>query len=147
MGVYGAQFLAPVAKAFQELGTVHSIVMHSEDGLDEISISAKTLGYEIRGTEVQPFCCEPEQFGFERVERSLVTTNSLSESIELVQNILSGQEVGPARNMVMMSSGVSLYLCGLSDSLENGVKEAGHLIRSGKAQEILEKLIAYTSTG
>jgi anthranilate phosphoribosyltransferase len=49
--------------------------------------------------------------------------------------------------MVMMSSGVSLYLCGLSDSLENGVKEAGHLIRSGKAQEILEKLIAYTSTG
>ena len=147
MGVYGAQFLAPVAKAFQELGTVHSIVMHSEDGLDEISISAKTLGYEIRGTEIQPFCCEPEQFGFERVERSLVTTNSLSESIELVQNILSGQEVGPARNMVMMSSGVSLYLCGLSDSLENGVKEAGHLIRSGKAQEILEKLIAYTSTG
>ena len=147
MGVYGAQFLAPVAKAFQELGTVHSIVMHSEDGLDEISISAKTLGYEIRGTEIQPFCCEPEQFGFERVERSLVTTNSLSESIELVQNILNGQEVGPARNMVMMSSGVSLYLCGLSDSLESGVKESGHLIRSGKAQEILKKLIAYTSTG
>ena len=69
------------------------------------------------------FCCEPEQFGFERVERSLVTTSSLSESIELVQKILNGQEVGPARNMVMMSSGVSLYLCGLSDSLENGVKE------------------------
>ena len=49
MGVYAEEFLAPVAEAFQELGTVHSIVMHSEDGLDEISISAATRGYEISG--------------------------------------------------------------------------------------------------
>lgn len=147
MGVYGEQFLAPVAEAFQELGTVHSVVMHSEDGLDEISISAGTRGYEILGDEIRPFYCEPEQFGFERVDRSLVTTTSLSESIEVVQKVLSGREVGPTRNMVLMSSGVSLYLCGLADSIESGVKEAGSLIEGGKAQEVLEKLIAYTSVG
>ena len=147
MGVYGEQFLTPVAESLRELGTEHSIVMHSEDGLDEISISAKTRGYEVRGNEIQPFCCEPEQFGFERVDRSLVTTNSLSESIDLARRIFNGKDVGPARNMVMMSSGASLYLCGLSGSLEDGVNEAGILIRSGKAQRVLEKLIAYTSTG
>ena len=147
MGVYGAQFLTPVAEAFRELGTVHSIVMHSEDGLDEISVSARTRGYEVRGNEIQPFCCEPEQFGFERVDRSLVTTHTLSESIELVRRILNGKEIGPALNMVLMSSGASLYLCGLSDSLESGVREAEVLIRSGKAQEILENLVTYTSTG
>ena len=145
MGVYAEEFLAPVAEAFQELGTVHSIVMHSEDGLDEISISAATRGYEISGNEIQPFYCEPEQFGFERVGRMLVTANSLPESIQMVQNVLNGKDVGPVRNMVLMSSGVSLHLCGIADSVEDGVKHAKDLVVGGKAQEVLEKLVAYTS--
>ena len=145
MGVYAEEFLAPVAEAFQELGTVHSIVMHSEDGLDEISISAATRGYEIYGNEIQPFYCEPEQFGFERVDRMFVTAKSLPESIQMVQNVLNGKDVGPVRNMVLMSSGVSLHLCGIADSLEDGVKHAKDLVVGGRAQEILEKLVAYTS--
>ena len=145
MGVYAEEFLAPVAEAFQELGTVHSIVMHSEDGLDEISISAATRGYEICGNEIQPFYCEPEQFGFERVDRMLVTAKSLPESIQMVQNVLNGKDVGPVRNMVLMSSGVSLHLCGIADSLEDGVKHAKDLVLGGRAQEVLEKLVAYTS--
>ena len=145
MGVYGEQFLSPVAEAFQELDTVHSIVMHSEDGLDEISISAATRGYEISGGKISTFYCEPEQFGFARVDRSLVTATTLSESIQMVQNVLSGKEVGPARDMVLMSSGVSLYLCGLADSLEDGVNQAKDLVDGGRAQRVLEKLIASTS--
>lgn len=145
MGVYGKQFLAPVAEALRELGTVHSIVMHSEDGLDEISISAPTQGYEISGNKIKPFYCEPRQFGFENVDRALVTAKSLSESIQMVQSVLNGKEKGPVRNMVLMSSGVSLYLCGIADCLEDGVKHAKDLVSGGMAQEILEKLIDYTS--
>ena len=145
MGVYGKDFVEPVAHAFRDLKTIHSIVMHSDDGLDEISISSATRGYEIKGSDIKEFFCEPEQFGFDRSDFSTVTVASLPEAISLIRMVLSGKEIGPARHMVLMSSGVSLYLCGLVDSIELGVQQAAVLIDKGEAQRVLDRLVNLTS--
>ena len=83
----------------------------------------------------------PEQFGFERCEKSDLLGGTPAENAEITRNILNGTLKGHKRNAVLLNAGSAIYIGGKADSIAEGVKIAGQLIDSGKAVETLDKFI------
>lgn len=137
LGVYDEKLAEPLAKVLSNLGVVRGASVYG-NGLDEITLAGPTKVYEINHGAITNYEITPEQFGFKTCDLEDLIGGSPEENAQITRDILSGKEKGPKRQVVQMNAGMSLYLAGKADSLEEGVKLAGDLIDSGKALEKLE---------
>ncbi|MFA5531132.1 MAG: anthranilate phosphoribosyltransferase [Thiohalomonadaceae bacterium] len=145
IGVFSTHWVEPVAQVFNLLGSRHVLVVHSEDGLDEISIGAPTRVAELRNGEVSVAVISPEQFGMERCAVDALVVEDAGQSLAIVKAVLDNQP-GPARDIVVLNAGAAIYAAGLAPSLSAGIKRAGEVIASGEARRRLDALVALTNS-
>ena len=132
LGVYAAEWLDPLAHVLRRLGARHALIVHAEDGLDEISLAAPTRVAELHDDLITHYTITPEQFGLERCDLTLITATDATTSLALLRQALSGQP-GPARDIVVLNAGAAIYAADLTDSLASGVGMAQVVIDSGAA--------------
>lgn len=135
-----------IAQALSLLGTKRSIVVHSHDGLGEISISDKTDVSEVQGKYVTEGLLTPDDFGLATGNLSLIKANDPIESAEKIQRVLAGHS-GPARDVVVANASAALWVSGLCDSLERGAERCAQAIDNGQAAEMLKELAELTNKG
>ena len=124
------------------------MVVHSEDGLDEISAAAATHVAEVKDGTVNEYDVCPEDLGLERTSLEGLEVAGADESLDLIRAALSGapgDRAERARLVVALNAGAALYVAGLEESLANGVATAGQLLESGKPWAKLEALVDYTA--
>jgi anthranilate phosphoribosyltransferase len=139
LGVYDARYLKPIAGALQALGASKAIVMHSDDGLDELSISAATELVHVSSAGLRTERITPEELGLKRAPREAVVARDLEHAAQLVRDVLSGSERGAPRDMTLMSAAAALYVADKVPSLRAGVELAAQTIDQGKAGATLER--------
>lgn len=140
LGVYDDYLVEPLAKVLMNLGVRAGMVVYGMDKLDEISLSAPTRVCEFRDGWYRTRIMTPEEFGFERCDKSELVGGTPEQNAEITRAILSG-EAGPKRNAALLNAGAGLYLNGKADSVTDGVALASRLVDSGKAMETLDKII------
>lgn len=145
LGVYSDLLVEPLAQVMKQLGSTHVLVVHSIDGMDEISIGAPTLVAELKDGEIDSYMIQPEDFGLHRDNLTDLKVDDAAESLVLVRKVLAGEH-GEARDIVLMNAGAAIYAADLVDSLEAGVKRAAEVIDSGEAAAKLEALVAFSNS-
>ena len=143
VGVYEQRWLRPLAEVFGNLGSIHTLVVSSSDGLDEISIGDSTPVCEFYKGELTEFVISPEDYGIERQALSSIKVESASESLALIRGALSGEK-GPAYDMVALNAGATLYAADVVNSVGGGVDQARAVLDAGGAVRKLEELASYT---
>ncbi|WP_455197915.1 anthranilate phosphoribosyltransferase [Kaarinaea lacus] len=144
LGVFSKALVEPLARVLGNLGSNHVLVVHAEDGMDEISIGAPTFVAELKNGDVMTYTIKPEDFGVVRSDISLLKVDDAKQSLEVIKRVLANNE-GPARDIVMLNSGAALYAAGLAESLKAGVEKAGQILASGAAQAKLDELVKLTN--
>ena len=144
IGVYDKQWLRPVAEVLQVMGSEHVMVVHSNDGLDEISIAAPTSVAELKNGQIIEYQVTPEDFGIPTGSLDGLVVEDSRESFELVKQALAGTNES-ARNIVVLNAGAAIYLAGTTSSLAEGVGVALEAISAGLATAKLEEFVAFTS--
>ncbi|MBX2848383.1 MAG: anthranilate phosphoribosyltransferase [Acidiferrobacterales bacterium] len=143
VGVFAKELTETLANVFAQLGSEHTLVVHSDDGMDEISICAPTTISELRDGEVSTSIVKPADFGLEQADVSEIVVSDPAESLALIERILNA-EPGAARDIVLLNAGAGIYVSGLADSLEQGVGMAAEAIDSGKALAAKQAYVAAT---
>jgi anthranilate phosphoribosyltransferase len=143
LGVYAEHLVDVIARVLLALGAEHAIVVHSRDGLDEISISAPTRVCEVRDGEIRAYEIAPNDLGIEVQPIEALAGGDAAENARIAWAILDGEE-GARRDVVAANAGAALYVSGAAASLIEGVELARHAINSGAARAKLEELIAAT---
>ena len=141
LGVFSAQWLEPLAQVLGSLGSRHVLVVHAQDGMDEISIGAETDIAELKDGRVHRLTVWPEQFGLTRADIKTLAVTSAAESLTVMKSVLDNQP-GPARDIVLLNAGAAIYAAGLAVTLGDGVNQARAAIDSGVARQKLEALVA-----
>jgi anthranilate phosphoribosyltransferase len=145
LGVADRHFQETIAEALLGLGTVRALVVAAEDGLDEISLASRTRVIEVADGGTSEWFVEPGQFGFAPAELDAVAGGTPVENAAAVRAVLAG-EPGPRRDLVVINAAAAIYVGGPAGDLEQGVAKAAEAIDSGAAAEVLERLIAATSS-
>jgi anthranilate phosphoribosyltransferase len=140
LGVYALEWVEPLAEVLRQLGSRHVIVVHSEDGLDEISIGAPTQVAELKDGVIKNYVIAPEDFGLQRSGLEALKVGTAQESLDMILSVFAN-EAGPARDIIQLNAGAAIYVAGLTDSLEEGVARAGEVIASGEARARLDALV------
>jgi len=143
LGVFSDIWLEPLAEVLQQLGSQHVMVVHSDDGMDEISISAPTQIAELVNNEIKTYSITPEQFGLTRAEINSLAADSIEDSLNTLRAVLDNTE-GPAKDIVILNAGAAIYTAELADNLEAGIEQANTVIKNGAAKEKLNALIELT---
>ena len=143
IGVFSAALLEPLAHVMRRLGSRHVLVVHADDGLDEISVSAPTRVAELKDDGVRCYTLTPEQFGFARAPLAALKVASSTESLALMRKALA-RDVSPARDVVALNAGAALYAADACESLAAGVARAREVLASGAAGAKLDELVAFT---
>lgn len=133
-----------LAQALAKLGTERSIVVHSRDGLGEISVSETTDVSEVLGTQVREGQLAPSDFGLESSNAKLLRANSPSESADVIKRVMEGQ-LGPQRDIVVANAAAALWISGICDGLLAGAERCARAIDNGQAGEILKELVEMTN--
>lgn len=143
LGVFSASLLQPLAEVLKRLGSHHVLVVHAQDGLDEISIGAETDVAELKDGVIRSYRLEPEAFGLARAPLEAIRVKDPGESLAIVRGVLANRP-GPARDIVLLNAGAAIYAAGRADSMEEGVARADAAISSGEAQRRLRQLVTLT---
>jgi len=143
LGVFDGALCEPLAKALGELGSEHALVVHGEDGLDEISLAAPTQVAELRDGAVHRYTVTPEQLGIERRPVDGLTVDSADASARLIRAALAGDN-DDAAALIALNAGATLHVAGVAGSLADGVRLAEDLIATGQAAERLKAFIDFT---
>ncbi len=141
MGVFDESLVEPLAQVMAKLGVSRGMVVYGRDSLDEISMCAPTSVCEIKDGWFQSYEITPEQFGYERCDKSQLTGGTPQENARITMDILDGKETGAKRQAVCLNAGAALYITGKVDSIENGVRMAERLIDDGSARNKLREFI------
>lgn len=144
IGVYDRALARPVAEVLQRLGSEHVLVVHSDDGLDEISLAAPTFVVELHNDEIREYTIQPEDCGIQRQPIDDLVVNGAKESYALIRAALGGENTPRALKaaaIIGLNAGAALYVAGLAEKLEYGVDEAMSLLESGAALARLDDLV------
>jgi anthranilate phosphoribosyltransferase len=145
VGVFSRDLIEPLARVLAELGSRHVLVVHSEDGLDEISIGAETHVAEARDGSVHTHSIEPGEFGMQTASLAALSVASPEESLEVIRAVFDDSD-GPARDIVALNAGAAIYASGLTGDLKAGVAAAMESISSGAARQRLADLVELSSS-
>ena len=148
VGVYDDALCRPVAEVLNRLGAEHVMVVHSRDGLDEISAAASTHVVEANGGEITEYALSPDEVGIEPVSLDGLEVDGALESLDLIRDALSGapgDRPERARAVVALNAGAALYVAGLQESVKAGVAAARHLLEMGTPWAKVEALADLTA--
>jgi len=140
LGVYSDEWLEPLAEVLKQLGSRHVMVVHSEDGLDEISVSAPTRVAELKDGIIENYHIAPEDFGLQRSSLDALKVETAEQSLAMIRSVFAN-EPGPARDIIQMNAGAAIYVAGIADTLEAGIEKAGEVLAEGGAQARLDALV------
>ena len=143
IGVFHPDLVGILARVLQRLGSRNVMVVHGMEGLDEISLAGDTLVGELKDDEVREYTFHPEQFGMATGALSDIQVKDVAESKDMLLTALSNQP-GPARDILALNAGAAIYVAGLEDSHEAGVRLALETIASGAAKAKLNQFITVT---
>jgi anthranilate phosphoribosyltransferase len=141
LGVFAGHWVESLAEVLQRLGSEHVLVVHAEDGMDEISIGAPTRVAELKDGRVRVYTIQPEQFGMTRADVKKLSVTSAQDSLAMIRGVFNN-EPGPARDIVALNAGAAIYAAGLAPDLNAGVQAAQTLIASGAARAKLDALVS-----
>lgn len=143
IGVFHTDWLRPVAQVLKELGSEHVLVVHSEDGLDEISLAGRTHFAELRDGQIRSGSLMPTVFDIKLGAIDSLRVETPLQSLALIRNALN-DVAGPARDIVTLNAGAALYVAGLAEDIRGGVQLARTTIASGAAADKLDELARFT---
>jgi anthranilate phosphoribosyltransferase len=144
IGVSDAGYLETMAGALSLLGTKHALLVSSEDGLDELSISAPTQVVEVLGVELRRYSVSPADVGLGTAPAEQVPGGDPAQNAQTARSIFAG-EPGAARDLAVLNAGAAIYAGGGADTLEAGVRAAEKAIDSGAAAAALERFVQRTN--
>jgi anthranilate phosphoribosyltransferase len=142
-GVSDPGYLDTIAEALGGLGGTTALVVSSEDGLDEISVSAPTRAVELKDGRVTSYAITPDSLGIETTAADAVGAADPDRSAEIARAVLAGGG-GPERSLVLANAGAAIYVGGRAETLEDGVRAAEEAIDSGAARESMERFVERT---
>ncbi|MDF3919130.1 anthranilate phosphoribosyltransferase [Salinicola sp. LHM] len=142
LGVYAPHLVPLVAESLRKLGSRHVLVVHAEDGLDEISVAAPTRVAELRDGEIREYTITPEELGIERQSLDPLKVVTAEDSLQLVKEALVGK--GVAGDIVALNAGAALFAADVADSLKEGVLMAQDAQASKLPLEKLKELSDFT---
>jgi len=144
LGVFSKQLVEPLAHVLQRLGSEHVLVVHAEDGMDEISIASPTFVAELKDGKVTTYTVQPEDFGMTCADLGKIRAKDSAHSLEIIKSVFDNTD-GPAKDIVCLNAGAAIYAAGLTASLADGIKKAKEVIASGSVSEKLSELITKTN--
>lgn len=144
MGVFSEALVEPLANVFKALGSHHVMVVHSNDGLDEISIAANTKVAELKNGDVTCYEIDPADYDCKADNLDPLKVENADQSLQLVRAAL-GNEPSPAKDIVALNAGAAIYVAGLTDSMAAGVARAREVMSSGTAAEKIAALATLTN--
>ena len=144
MGVFDSAWLEPIAHVLKSLGAEKALVVHADDGLDELSIAAASQVCELNKGNIKTYQVTPEGLGLARSSLDEIQVEDVTQSAAIIKNVLQGKP-GAAADIVALNAGAAIYVADKADSLEQGVALAQERIRSGAAKDKLDQLIMFTN--
>ena len=145
LGVFSAEWLEPLAQVLAKLGSKHVLVVHADDGLDEISIGSSTRVAELKEGKLSCYRVSPGQFGMQNGKIEELAVDNAQQSLQLINRVLDDTP-GPAHDIVALNAGAAIYASGIADSLQAGVDAAKQAIASGAAKQKLKDLIEVSNS-
>ncbi len=142
LGVYAPELVPLLAEVLQKLGSRHVMVVHSEDGLDEISLAAPTQVAELKDGVITQYRMTPEELGVERQSLEALKADGVEDSLRLVKMALSGE--GAPADIVSLNAGAALYCAGVADTLQEGVQLARNAQQDKLPLEKMHELSRFT---
>ena len=147
IGVFAADLCQPMAEVLKALGAEHAMIVHSDDGLDEISIAAGTRVVELRDGSISSYHITPEEFSLERQSLDGLSVSSAAASAAIINDALAGKDdaaSSKAAAMLALNAGATIYVSGVAATLADGVAMAEDVLASGQAAEKLKQFIDFT---
>jgi len=145
LGVFDVKWVKPLAEVLNKLGSRHVMVVHSDDGMDEISCCAPTQVAELRDGVVSEYIIDPADFGMTSNTLSEIQVAGPEESLEMVHRVLANTAGAPL-DMIKLNAGAAIYVAGIAKNFQDGVTIAGETIAAGKANEKLKSLVELSQT-
>ncbi|MEH6606109.1 MAG: anthranilate phosphoribosyltransferase [Pseudomonadales bacterium] len=143
LGVFSEQWQLPYAEAMRRLGAKHVIVVHSAEGLDEISLAGPTRIVELKDGEISEYSICPEDVGVQSASLNSLVVEDPAASLALIRAAFAGQ-APEAADMIALNAGAALYAAGVAGSLVNGVELAQDVIATGQAAEKFKEWADFT---
>lgn len=143
LGVAREPLLEKMAGALRSLGVRHALVVHGQDGLDEITITGKTHVCELKNGEIRRYTICPEDCGLSRAEAASIKGGTAADNAEISRHVLTGEH-GPKRDVVLLNAAAALLAGDKVFTMSEGVELARQVLDSGKALDKLERLISFS---
>ncbi len=143
IGVGYPEIGAKMAEALRLFGTHHAIIVHSDDGMDELSLGSDTTGWEVLDGEIRPYTVRPRELGLRHATPDDLRGGGPAQNAGTMRRILSG-ETGSIGDAVTLNSGAALVAGDMAGSLVEGIELAAASIADGRAAAKLDALIALT---
>jgi anthranilate phosphoribosyltransferase len=146
LGVPTDELVQPMAEVLANLGLTHALVVHGEDGPDEVTLGGSTLVAEVRDATVTLYRVSPEDFGFARQPLAAIRGGDAQENAAILRNVLAGLP-GPHLDVVLLNAGAALYVADRAGSIEAGIALAREAVASGRAMRVLDDYIRASRIG
>ena len=143
IGVFDKQLVPTIAAVLQSLGSNHVLVVHSADGMDEISIADKTYVAELKDGQISEYVIQPEDYGLSKSSLEPLRVTNVDDAVAMLKLAISGKGEG-ASDIVALNAGAAIYASGLASSLKEGVILAEDAMGSGAASAKFEEFISFT---
>jgi len=139
LGVYEASLTETMAEVLSKLGSEHVMVVHGEDGMDEISISSPTRATELKNKSITTYIIKPTDLGFAMANLETIQVENVDASKAMMLDVLGGNK-GPHRDITLLNAGAAIYVSGLTSTLKEGIEKAASVIDQGLSLKKLELL-------
>ena len=146
IGVYDGRMAERMIGVLSRLGTERALVIHADNGLDEVSVSGPTRGFELSGGKVTPVVFAPEDFDLAPSDVAELSGGEAAANARILRAVLAG-EVSPRRDASVANAAATLMVAGLADSPMEGARMAARSIDSGAAQAVLDRVIEMSKSG
>lgn len=143
LGVYDKNLCSILINVLKNLGSQHCLVVHSADGMDEISTTANTFVSELRNGEIKDYELKPEDFNFSVAKLEDLQGGEINRNVEISLEILKGKKF-PPRDIVLLNAGCAIYAADKASDIKQGIEMAKQAIDSGRALKKLEELKEFT---
>jgi anthranilate phosphoribosyltransferase len=144
VGVFAGEYVRPVAEALRGLGAEKALVVHGTDGMDEITVTQKTLVAEVGDDRIEEYEISPEDFGLSLHAPDGLLGGDAHLNARILRDVLSGEETGAARDVILLNAGAAIYVSGEAKTIEEGIRLAGESIGSGAALTALDDFVHTT---
>lgn len=146
VGISDGSLAEPVARTVMELKRQRALIVHAENGMDEISPEGNTMIYELREGMISSYTFSPQSIGVPAYPLQQIQGGDLYTNVHIIMSVLEGNP-GPYRETVALNAAAALVSCGLAGNMGEGLNLARESLDSGKALKILQKMIAFSRDG